>query len=52
MIEAIANNAPSEATTMKFNAFVLLTVIGGALYYFGKKKAQFKTSVESHPSQR
>ena len=33
MIEAIANNAPSEATTMKFNAFVLLTVIGGALYY-------------------
>ena len=40
MIEAIANNAPSEATTMKSNVFVLPTVIGGALYYFGKKNRQ------------
>ena len=35
---AMSNGAPSEAITMKFNAFVLLAVLGGALYYFGKKK--------------
>lgn len=34
---AIASNAPSEAITMKFNAFMLLAVIGGALYYYGRK---------------
>ena len=34
---AMSNGAPSEAITMKFKAFVLLAVLGGALYYFGKK---------------
>ena len=34
---AMSSGAPSEAITMKFNAFVLLAVLGGALYYFGKK---------------
>ena len=35
---AMSSGAPSEAITMKFNAFVLLVVLGGALYYFGKKQ--------------
>lgn len=35
---AMANNAPSEATSMKFNAFILLAIIGSLLYYFGVKK--------------
>ena len=34
---AMSSGAPSEAITMKFNAFVLLAVLGGALYYFGRK---------------
>lgn len=35
---AMSSGAPSEAITMKFNASVLLAVLGGALFYFGKKK--------------
>lgn len=35
---AMSSGAPSEAITMKFNAFVLLAVLVGALCYFGKKK--------------
>lgn len=34
---AMSSGAPSETITMKLNAFVMLAVLGGALYYFGKK---------------
>lgn len=39
---ALANNAPSQAVTMKFNGFVMLAIIGGLLYYFGNKKKKGK----------
>lgn len=35
---ALTSNAPSETVLMKFNAFILLTVLGAGLLYFGNKK--------------
>jgi len=35
---ALTSNALSETVLMKFNAFILLTVLGAGLLYFGNKK--------------
>ena len=45
-ILAASSGAPAEAVGSKFSGFFMLSIIGGLLYYFGKKKKDNQSKEE------